>query len=401
MKKSARAGKKSNRSHNIYRIALILLFTVAVAVAGGANLKFWDSDAQKDIKTEITLNAIQDIFPKARSINKLSEEEAIVLDEFENEIGYAFSSNKYAAHVKGFAGQVPLLVGYSQDSVIQGMVMLENHESEEYLDYIIEDNFLDSWLGLSFEEAATLEVDALSSATATCDGIIKTVEVSMYELSGMEVENRGISTPEIVQLVLTSLTIILGLLVCFNKSFKQYRTQFLLLVVAVMGFSYQKMISVSMLHGWIVNGFPWLTNIPLVVLVILSFVLPYTTKKQFYCHYMCPFGALQELAGKVSPLKKKKSLNWLKIGGMELQTIYTFLIIAGVIVGVYPELSFLEPFPSFSYEVVSYWMIGFGILFILLSMVYSKPWCKVCPTGFLIDSCKKSTKRNDKKYFVK
>lgn len=384
--------------YNFYRIIFIVLITTAIAVAGGADffLRF-----KSTLPIDVSLGSIQDIFPKAQSISIHSGNKFTAYDDKQKIVGYAITSDKYAAHIKGFAGQIPLLIGHSKDSIISGISLLENHESEEYLDYVIEDNFLKSWSGISFEKAVSMEVDAITSATETSEGISKTVKTTMSKLSGRAIEVQQFSKAEIIQLVLTLLTTILGLLVCYNKNFKKYRTLFLILVVVVMGFSYQLMISVSLIHGWIIHGLPWLTNIPLVFLVILSFVLPYTTKKQFYCHYMCPYGAAQELVGKISPLKKKKSLGWLKIGEMDIQRIYTFLLIMGVIIGTYPELSFMEPFPSFSYRIVSWWMIGFGIIFILLSMIYSKPWCKICPTGFLIDSCKKSVKRNEKKYFIK
>ncbi|WP_156152406.1 4Fe-4S binding protein [Flammeovirga sp. OC4] len=45
-------------------------------------------------------------------------------------------------------------------------------------------------------------------------------------------------------------------------------------------------------------------------------------------------------------------------------------------------------------------MIGFGLLFIGLSFFYSKPWCKICPTGFVLDNCKKRSARDNKKYNI-
>ena len=80
-----------------------------------------------------------------------------------------------------------------------------------------------SWSGISFEKAVSMEVDAITSATETSEGISKTVKTTMSKLSGRAIEVQQFSKAEIIQLVLTLLTTILGLLVCYNKNFKKYR----------------------------------------------------------------------------------------------------------------------------------------------------------------------------------
>ncbi|WP_281614982.1 4Fe-4S binding protein [Flammeovirga sp. SubArs3] len=398
VKKEKSKGLSSLQAYNLYRIVLISLLVVAVGISGGWKIPFLEEDTHPK-KIIVTQPHLESIFKEAKYFTVDEQKKYTVYNQFKDIIGYAISTHDYASHVRGFAGEVPVLIGFDNDSTIQGMEMLQHNESGEYIEFILDDRLLDKWNGLTFDRALYHEVDGITSATETSEAIIKTIHVTLSEITGKELVHQEYSWSLILQWVLTSFTIIFGLLVCFYKPMKNYRTPMLIMVTIVMGFVYQKMISVSFLHGWIVHGISLESNLVSIVLLVLSVVLPLTTKKQFYCHYMCPFGAAQELVGKVSPLKKK-NMNWMKLRSIPLQTIATIILISCILIGKYPELSYVEPFPSFSFRIVSWWMIGFGLLFIGLSFFYSKPWCKICPTGFLLDNCKKKTARDNKKYNV-
>ncbi|NLR93515.1 FMN-binding protein [Flammeovirga agarivorans] len=395
---TAKKKKPTLKVYNLYRVTLIMLLVVAVGFSGGWNIsELLDNTPKKEIT--ISIQDVTNLYADARYFTSENEGKLIIYNKHKDIIGYALSTHSYASDVKGFAGEVPLLISYNNDSIIHRMTLLQHNESDEYMEYIVDDKLLDSWNGLPFDRAMYLDVDGITSATETSDGIIETVQVTLSELTGKKLHKKGMSWLEIIQFVLSMATIIFGLIVCYYKPMKSYRTTLLVMVVIVLGFMYQKMISISLLHGWVIHGISISSNFISLVLIVLSLVLPLTTKKQFYCHYMCPFGAAQELAGKVSPFQKR-NMNWLKVRSLPVQTVVSILLIGSILIGYYPELSYVEPFPSFSVRVVSGWMLGFGALFIGLSLFYSKPWCKVCPTGFVIDNFKKKNSRDTKEYKV-
>lgn len=373
---------------NSYRALLIILLTAAIAIQGGNDFSFFKRNSIEN-RHKITLNNIKEIFPIATDFNSVSENLYYVFSVNGDTIGTAIPTFVYAKKVKGFAGEVPVLIGFNRRQVIKGMTLLKHHESQEYMEYIIDDKLLYRWNSKTIPEALDMQVDAITAATETSHAIIEGVRVTFSEISGKPLEPNSIGWRGILQFALTIATIIFALLVCYKRKLKKYRTHMLIMVAIVMGFMYKTMLSVALLHGWVVNGLPWTNSTLIVILLFLCIVLPFTTKKQFYCHYMCPYGAVQELAGKVSPIKKKRSMNWLKYKGIELQTVLFIILLILLLTGFFPELSFIEPFPSFSYEIVSWGMIAFGVVFIGLSFFYSKPWCKICPTGFIFDSCKK------------
>lgn len=381
--------------NNLYRALLLLLLVIAISIQGGNDFSFLKKSNESK-PPKVSLADVKKIFANATEISEIEKSKFIVLKNKKDTLGIVYSSYKFAKHIKGFGGNVPVLIGVNNEKRIEGMVLLKHHESQEYMEYIIDEKLLFKWNKSTLHEAYKMKVDAISSATETSESIIKSVQLTTANLSGQHYENDGYSWQELLQFVLMSITIVFALLVCFIRRLKKIRNFMLIMVAIVMGLMYKTMFSVALLHGWAVNGLPWFSNTLMVVLLLLCIVLPFTTKKQFYCQYMCPYGAVQELAGRVSPVKKKKSLKWLKWKGVTVQKVLFVILLVGLLTGVYPEFSFIEPFPFFSFKIVSWWMIGFGGLFIILSFFYSKPWCQICPTGLIFDSCKKQNNINKK-----
>jgi len=385
-----------NQYQNTYRVLLIVLLIVAVSIQGGRKFDFFSKE--KKAKHTVTLEYIKQLFPSASSFHEREDKGYNVLASANDTLGYVVPSFLFASKVKGFAGEVPELIAFNDQDIIQGMVLMKHHESAEYMEYIVDEKLLERWNNKTIQEAIDTDVDAITAATETSEAIIHGVNLTLSGFSGLAQKEETIKWQEIVQIILTLLTITFALLVCFVRKLKKYRVHMLVAVAVVMGVMYQTMMSMSLLHGWAINGLPWYTNTLVVIVLLLSLILPFTTKKQFYCHYMCPYGAVQELAGKASPFKKRP-MNWLTWKGVHLQTVLFVLLLIGLLTGYYPELSMIEPFPAFSVKVVSWGMIGFGAFFVGLSFFYSKPWCNVCPTGFFFDSCKKQSKSSDKKLF--
>lgn len=95
-------------------------------------------------------------------------------------------------------------------------------------------------------------------------------------------------------------------------------------------------------------------------------------------------GALQELTNRYTPFKKRNLPTQLM--GITAKEIYLTLIAGALLLGFTPELSYLEPFMFFSFRIIGIGLIIFGLVVVLLSLFFNKPWCSVCPTGCLIDT---------------
>ena len=120
------------------------------------------------------------------------------------------------------------------------------------------------------------------------------------------------------------------------------------------------------------------------VLLVIGLIYPLFDKPNYYCAWICPFGSLQELAGKVC--KKKWRLSPGLVKGLDtfrqvLWVALLSLLYAGWAVGWIDY----EIFTAFIVESASWIIIAVGGLFVCLSLFVSRPFCRfVCPTGSLL-----------------
>jgi len=173
---------------------------------------------------------------------------------------------------------------------------------------------------------------------------------------------------------------------------------YLLLVFIVPGLWFKQMLSVDLLHNWLTHGIPTRTNIELLVILLLSIAMSVLGYRKYYCNYLCAMGAVQLLAAKISPFKKR-SFN-LKISVVSLRTLYLTFIWVSLLLGFSLPLTYMEPFMAFSFTVVSVFMLIAGVAIVVLSLFFNRPWCQLCPTGCLLDAVPsiqtKNKNRNEK-----
>ncbi|MCU4177771.1 4Fe-4S binding protein [Carboxylicivirga sp. N1Y90] len=217
-----------------------------------------------------------------------------------------------------------------------------------------------------------------------CNSIIQTFEKTIANYLKTEQQNTSISTIRIVQLVLLALILFFSLSMVLGKRFKQFYWYYLILVFIVMGIWLKKMLSVDVIHNWLSNGLPWQSNWELIAILLLSLAMSIAGHKKYYCNYLCPMGAIQLLAAKVSPFNTRNIK--LKISVLTLRNIYLSFIWSSLILGFALPLSNMEPFLAFSFKMASWLMLLAGILIVILSLFYNRPWCQLCPTGCLLDS---------------
>jgi NosR/NirI family nitrous oxide reductase transcriptional regulator len=155
------------------------------------------------------------------------------------------------------------------------------------------------------------------------------------------------------------------------------------MIMIIMGIIINKSLSLGIMHNWIVKGIPWQTNWQVILLFLISVIISFFGKPKFYCRYLCPMGALQEIANNASPLKKKRLPKIAKL--IKLKELYFISIVAALLLGFLPNLYHFEPFLFFSFRVVGYGIIVFGVSILVLSIFIKKPWCAICPTGVCLD----------------
>lgn len=363
-----------------YQYTLIALLLAAIAISGGRDFLF----QKEEVEVDVTIENIQEIYPTATTFTKNRLGAFDVFGSNSDKIGSVLLSSNYSQQF-GYSGCVPLLIGIDDELTITKIFILPNNETTDYIEPVYDEMFIGKWKGITLLDAIQLQVDVVSGATHSSKAVIAGVKhtassVMMSEASVITEANLWTTIKDILFLVL----MVLSLVMVFKKGISKYRPIYLFMVLVISGIILNNAISVQLLNGWLLQGFTWRANWQSSVVFILAVAISFIGKRKFYCNYLCPMGALQELTNHFTPFKKRKLPTRLK--GITASEIYLTLIAGALVLGFSPELSYLEPFMFFSFRIVGLGLIFFGLFVIVLSLFFSKPWCSVCPTGCLIDT---------------
>ncbi|NCA86864.1 MAG: 4Fe-4S binding protein [Clostridia bacterium] len=363
-----------------YQYTLIILLLAALAFSGGRVFLFQKEEAE----VVVTLENIQEIYPATASYNENRLGAFDVYNSSRDKIGAALLSSTYSREY-GYGGQVPLLIGVDDNLTITKIALLPNNETSDYIEAIYGDKFIGRWQGVRLEDAIQLRVDIVSGATHTSKAVIAGVRhtassVMMSDASVITETSLWTTVKDLLFLILMGLSLVM----VYKKGKAKYRIIYLVLVLVIMGLILNNALSVQLLHGWLLDGFTWRANWQSSIIFLLALAISFIGKRKYYCNYLCPMGALQELTNHFSPFKKRKLPTRFK--GITAREIYLTLIAGALLMGFAPELSYLEPFMFFSFRIAGIALIIFGLVVIVVSLFYSKPWCAVCPTGCFIDT---------------
>lgn len=373
---------------HIYKYALIVILLTAVAYRGGRSFVF----QKKSVEVNVEMKNIKDIFPTAENFETNRQGMFDVFAKDGEKIGTAILSTNYYQK-SGYAGIVPLLIGVDNNLIITKISLLPNNETLEYTDEIHKDEFIGRWNGVSIKDASSIEIDAVSGATYTSNAVIYGVKYTTSSITNSDASsiNEKKKWTIIKDFIFLSL-VLLSIAMAYIKGAKKYRLVYLFLVLIIMGIIMNNSLSTKLLYGWLLDGFSWRANWQTVLVFLLSVIISFVGKRKFYCNYLCPMGALQELASNLSPFKKRNLPT--KFLGISVNEIYLTLISGALVLGFAPPLSYLEPFMFFSYKIVGIGLIIFGTIVLISSLFFKKPWCAVCPTGCLLDTVSHKPSKN-------
>ena len=96
-----------------------------------------------------------------------------------NTLGTILFSSPYSDGVKGFNGPTPLLIALDAEGRIKTVALLDNEETPRFAQRVVEGGLYEAWNGLTFDEALGKEVDAVSGATYTSNGVKKSLKARL------------------------------------------------------------------------------------------------------------------------------------------------------------------------------------------------------------------------------
>lgn len=371
---------KQQAGATAYQYFLIIILLAAIAYRGGRDFLFQNNE----LEVAVTLKDIQEIYPEATNFDQNSNGAFDVYNQRNNKIGSALLSTDYSRQY-GYGGLVPLLIGIDENLSITRIILLPNNETGYYIEAIYGDKFIGRWKGMNLKDAVQLQVDVISGATHTSKAVIAGVRQTASSVTGSgasltaETNHRA----RVKDILFLSL-MLFSLVMVYKRGMAKYRTIYMFLVLIIMGLILNIALSAQLMHRWLLDGFTWRSNWQSSLIFLLAFAISFAGKRKFYCNYLCPMGALQELTNHFTPFKKRKLPA--RLMGITAGEIYLTLIAGALLIGFAPGLSYLEPFMFFSFRIAGTLLIIFGLVIVLLSLFFTKPWCSVCPTGCLLDT---------------
>lgn len=295
----------------------------------------------------------------------------------------------------GYGGTVPLEITL-KDGKIKSVEALENSETPAFFKKA--SALLSKWNGQTIEDAQKMTVDGVSGATYSSKAIIGNMQRGLQYAANNSVKRSiwsefDFSLKNIAGLIV----VLLASITPFFVKDKRYRIVQQILNVTVLGFWCGTFINYTSIISYMSNGINVVALIVPVIMLITAFVFPLFGKKTYYCVHVCPFGSLQELAGKCVRYSITMSPTTIKHLEIFRQILWAILMLC-LWTGVWFDWIDYEPFSAFIFQSASWVAIVIAIAFVALSAVIKRPYCRfVCPTGSLLKYSQCSFTQNHKK----
>lgn len=303
--------------------------------------------------------------------------------------------------ITGFTGPTPVEITIKDDRIVK-VKPLKNNETPEFYGAVVNSDMLDSWNGLTLQEAAGVRPDAVSGATITSTALIRNVEAGIsYALdTPHEKDDEYAMRPDFRFFCVTAVILIASIvpLVLNRRSSrvrpqmrKAYRNFQLIVNVVILGFWGGTFISYSLMTGLMTNGIKTAVMIPMLLMAVSAFFYPFFGKKNYYCTWICPYGSIQDLAGQCADWLEGRgwwrrlqiSPAWAARLGRLREALW-FVLLWLMMAGLWFEWMDWEPFAAFFFTDASPIVLGIAGGFLLLSFFVRRPYCRfVCPTGTL------------------
>ncbi|WP_019851175.1 4Fe-4S binding protein [Desulfitobacterium sp. PCE1] len=302
-----------------------------------------------------------------------------------------FLSYGVISSASGYGGPITMLTIVSEEGKIANAVLLDDSETPLYLKKVLVAGYPENFLGKTVSEPleAHEDIDIVSGATRTAKGMMLAVEKGMYQVG----ENHlGLKVPPLKtfhfqwQDGLVVLMLALAILAS-SRNMKKLRPWILVAAVFVLGFMENVSLTIGNYMSIIALKMPTFSERPIwYVMVIGVFLITLFWGRNFYCSWLCPFGAVQE--GIYRALNLANYHPHPRLVTIARKSRWFFLWLAALLALLLnnPGIASYEPFSVFfdADGNTSQWII-MGII-LLFSIFILRFWCRCfCPVGAFLD----------------
>lgn len=286
-------------------------------------------------------------------------------------------------NVTGYKGPVPLTM-YMTGDRIDSLVAQPNQETPSFFERT--EPLLHAWDGLTVQQAADKKVDGISGATFSSKAIIANAHAAFGAVAAAGDITPTEDPAQFSWAYTATLLVALAAAICpfFIKN-RRYRLMQQLLNVAVLGFWTGTFLDYALFIRVFADGLVYsLAGVTTLLLFVVAFIYPLFGRPGHYCAWVCPFGALQDLAGDCALPRitfSRKALRYLRL----FRRILWGVLMLALWTGIGAAWIDYEIFGAFLVKSASIGVLVAGCVFIGLALFIPRPFCRfVCPVGTLL-----------------
>ena len=363
---------------------------------------------------------VEEVRPFLKSVATLEPDDSprsgqFVLDATGVRIGYALRTSPVTDKITGYVGPTDMLVVLDPQWKVVGLRIRSSQDTKEHVGDIANDEyFMTYWNGRSWDEVAKISpkemrVEGTSGASLTslaiAEGLhlrFKKALAEMSTASPVPTLSWDNATPAAVWQTATAavasinwrwddlgliLVVAVSLAFAFTrlKSVPWARRVFQVVLIGYLGLMNGQILAQSLLSGWAASAVPWRVAPGLILLAAAALIVPWATRRQVYCSHICPHGAAQEWAGRLSkkklhlPRSLDRSLRW-------LPALLIALVLLVTMLGLPFELAGIEPFDAYLIKTAGVATIAVAIAGLVAAVFVPMAYCKYgCPTGMVLN----------------
>jgi len=369
-----------------------VMFGIGVCVVLWSNLLAHSADVLAPALPQQTVQALAAglDFEKKHSA---TDQPAGQIDYFElsdsehEPAGYIFSTVQLAPEVRGFGGKFNLVVRTDTAGKLVDFHIVRSNETPSYLKLLTDWHSLLTGRQL-FEQDPFADVAAVTGATVSCDAIMQALQTSGRRFaadvlgtgSGLAVTQKPALMPDTRTIYLLG-TLLLALVVSFYGGLWG-RLAILVMTLVVGGFVLNTQYSTGQVVNLLSGQLP---TFALSGVFLLSVGMPVLVALfgNYYCGYICPFGAAQELAGYILPERFKPSLDkdamhWARF----IKYIVLFVLVCMFFAFRNHAALTSDPLIEVFSRVVPKLLLATAGIALIASVFFVRFWCRyLCPAG--------------------
>lgn len=367
----------------------------SLAMAEGLERRLAGSVRSLRFAEPVSVAEVQTFFPQAASLAEDLPRPGWfqVLDDRGKPLGFVVRSSPQADNVIGYAGPTETLIAVDRDEqTVLAIQLRKSYDTGAYVERVKRDEqYLQSLAGRTIEQWSRINftqegIEGVSGATQTSFAIAEGIRRRLTKIASDQTASQASSwRPKFHELGL-ALIIVGAITIGFThlKGNRRMRRVWQVVLMVGFGLALGDLLSLALLAGWAKNGIPWQSAPSLVLLVAVALLVPWSTRRQIYCHHLCPHGAAQEWLGRFRQLHVRLPERWHPWLAWLPYALLGIALALSVSVPRF-DLSSLEPFDAWVLKQAAIVPAVIAVVGLIASLFVPMAYCRFgCPTGALL-----------------